>query len=139
MAAETILSLLDGVRPSGQGRWIARCPAHDDHSPSLSIRQADDRILIRCHAGCGGLEVLEAVGLDWSALFPESDPTTHRIPKAPPLPYREVLLALRDEAWVALLCCDAALRGNLNEHDTQRLALSVERLDRACQFIGRTV
>jgi len=139
MNMDVLLNRLEGVRSTGQNRWYSRCPAHDDGSPSLSIRQADDRILINCHAGCGGLEVLEAVGLDWSALFPASDPTTHSTRKAPPLPYRDVLLALRDEAWVVLLCCDAAIRGDLNEHDAQRLALSVERLDRACQFIGRTV
>lgn len=30
-----------GGRQSGAG-WVARCPAHDDHTPSLSIRDGDD-------------------------------------------------------------------------------------------------
>lgn len=40
------------------GRWyrsygIARCPAHDDRNPSLSIADGDDgRLLLYCHAGC---------------------------------------------------------------------------------------
>ena len=32
---------------------MARCPAHHDRKPSLSIRDADDgKVLVRCHAGC---------------------------------------------------------------------------------------
>ena len=51
---------------------MAKCPAHSDGDPSLSIKQLpDSRILIKCFAGCGALEVLEAVGLDWGALMPD--------------------------------------------------------------------
>ena len=46
MIADKLVSQLEGVRSTGQDRWIARCPAHDDRSPSLSIREVDDRILI---------------------------------------------------------------------------------------------
>ena len=51
MTAETIAKALGG-RKAGGG-WMARCPAHDDREPSLSIRDADDgKVLVRCHAGC---------------------------------------------------------------------------------------
>ena len=51
MKAETIATALGG-RKSGGG-WMARCPAHDDREPSLSIRKGDDgKVLVRCHAGC---------------------------------------------------------------------------------------
>ncbi len=49
------------------GRWsgsagAARCPSHDDHDPSLSVRDGDGgRLLTFCHAGCSP----EAV---WGAL-----------------------------------------------------------------------
>ena len=54
-----------------RGQWrgssgSARCPAHDDHSPSLSISEADDRLLVHCHAGCDQAAVwgaLEGLGL----------------------------------------------------------------------------
>ncbi len=50
------------ARPSGPGRWSARCPAHEDRDPSLAIRQADDgRVLVHCHAGCTQGEVIEAL------------------------------------------------------------------------------
>jgi putative DNA primase/helicase len=51
MTTETIATALGG-RKSGGG-WMARCPAHDDREPSLSIRKGDDgKVLVRCHAGC---------------------------------------------------------------------------------------
>ena len=54
MSAASIASDLGGRKP-GSG-WTARCPAHDDHMPSLSITDADDgKALARCHAGCESL------------------------------------------------------------------------------------
>jgi putative DNA primase/helicase len=51
MSAKAIARALGG-RTAGVS-WIARCPAHDDGEPSLSIRDADDgKVLVRCHAGC---------------------------------------------------------------------------------------
>jgi putative DNA primase/helicase len=50
--------------------WMARCPAHDDRTPSLSICDADNgKVLVRCHAGCEQAQVIAALrarGL-WSA------------------------------------------------------------------------
>ena len=49
------------------GRWSgssgkARCPGHDDHDPSLSVRDGDGgRLLTFCHAGCLAEDV-------WAAL-----------------------------------------------------------------------
>lgn len=49
--AEEIAVALGGCRCGDQ--WLARCPAHDDHQPSLSIKETDDgRILFHCFAGC---------------------------------------------------------------------------------------
>lgn len=62
------------ARPAGRGRWVGHCPAHEDRTPSLSIAPgADGRILLHCFAGCSTESVLEALGLDWEALFPEGE------------------------------------------------------------------
>jgi hypothetical protein len=46
------LHRLDAVRRSGEG-WLARCPAHPDAEPSLSLaRGTDGRLLVHCFAGC---------------------------------------------------------------------------------------
>jgi len=69
--AAPLLSRLEGVRSAGANRWYARCPAHDDRAPSLSIRDAENRVLIHCFAECDPEAVLKAVGLRWRDLYPE--------------------------------------------------------------------
>jgi putative DNA primase/helicase len=60
MTAETIARALGG-RNVGQG-WTARCPAHDDRTPSLSIRDSDeDKVLVHCYAGCDQRDVIAAL------------------------------------------------------------------------------
>jgi len=55
---------------NGDG-WKARCPVHDDSTPSLSISEGQDgRILLHCHAGCETSHVLRAVGLSFADLGP---------------------------------------------------------------------
>lgn len=62
MQPEELVSKLSGVRPNGAG-YIARCPAHDDGRPSLSIRAGETgRALVHCFAGCTWQSVLAAVG-----------------------------------------------------------------------------
>lgn len=54
---------------SGNG-YKARCPAHDDRSPSLSLSPGDGgRALVNCHAGCQTEHVLAAIGLTLADLF----------------------------------------------------------------------
>ena len=50
MSAESIARALGGFRAGSA--WMARCPAHDDHEPSLSIEGGGGKVLVRCHAGC---------------------------------------------------------------------------------------
>lgn len=77
MSVDNLLSRLEAVK-GGHGRWIARCPAHDDRSPSLSIRELDDgRILVHCHSGCSPSDVTAAVGLGMTDLFPDG-PLYHK-------------------------------------------------------------
>jgi len=69
---DDLLSRLEAVTPAGNGRWKARCPAHDDRNPSLSITAGDDgTALVRCWAGCTTESVCESIGLTLSDLFPD--------------------------------------------------------------------
>ncbi len=71
MSAAALLVRLDGVRSTGHDRWIARCSAHDDKRPSLSIRETDDgKVLAYCFGGCSILAVASAVGISVADLFP---------------------------------------------------------------------
>ena len=60
MSAEAIARALGGHRA---GRtWMARCPAHEDRTPSLAIREGrDGKVLVRCHAGCSQWDVIGAL------------------------------------------------------------------------------
>ncbi len=58
--AERIARSLGGHKTGGG--WVCRCPAHDDNSPSLSISDAKDgTLLVCCHSGCDGVNVLRAL------------------------------------------------------------------------------
>jgi hypothetical protein len=70
MAANKLVERLEFCRRVGDGRWMARCPAHDDRNPSLSIRELHDgRVLVYCFAGCDTLSILAAIGLEMGDLF----------------------------------------------------------------------
>ena len=68
MMLDALFAQLDGVRQRGS-RWSARCPAHEDRSPSLSIAEGDRGILIRCFAGCTVRKICESLGLQQKDLF----------------------------------------------------------------------
>jgi putative DNA primase/helicase len=60
MTAETVAKALGGRK--ARSAWMARCPAHADREPSLSITDAaDGKVLVRCHAGCDQQLVIGAL------------------------------------------------------------------------------
>lgn len=70
MRMDEFIVYLDGVKPNGRG-YTALCPAHNDHDPSLSVSEGDDgQVLLHCFAGCKPGEVVQALGLQMSDLFP---------------------------------------------------------------------
>jgi hypothetical protein len=82
MTLGDVLSRLGGVRPSMHGSapgWMARCPAHDDHVPSLSVApgRREGYVLLYCHAGCEREAILRALGL------PEEPAGPWRAPEEP--------------------------------------------------------
>ena len=61
MSAAAELAAVLKARRTGRG-WVARCPAHDDRTPSLSIRETDDgRLLLKCFAGCSWPDLRQAL------------------------------------------------------------------------------
>lgn len=59
--AEQVAAQLDRARRLRDGKWMACCPAHDDRSPSLSITDGRDRLLLYCFAGCNYAEVRDVL------------------------------------------------------------------------------
>jgi hypothetical protein len=129
MSAAALLSRLERVKAIGRGRWIARCPAHDDGRPSLSVRELDDgRVLAYCFASCSVADVLAAVGLDFDALYPKRavDHRVHR--ERDPHNPRDVLIALADETQLAALVCARIAYG---------FAVDCAEVDRLMTAVGR--
>lgn len=55
--------------PKSNGEYLCRCPAHDDKTASLCVRDGDKGIVVKCQAGCDTKDVLAAMGLKMSDLF----------------------------------------------------------------------
>ncbi|MBB6050418.1 DUF3987 domain-containing protein [Armatimonas rosea] len=67
---QNVLTRLERVRIQGSCH-TAKCPAHDDERASLSVSEGKDgQVLLKCHAGCEWRQVVEALGLTISDLFP---------------------------------------------------------------------
>jgi hypothetical protein len=137
VSADALLSRLEGVRRTGQGRWIARCPAHEDRRASLSIRELEDgRVLLHDFAGCAVHEVLAAAGLEMSALFPERE-THHGKPERRPFAAADVLRAVAFESLIVSAAATAILAGEpLNSVDRDRLVVAASRLQAALDLAG---
>ncbi len=56
----------------------ACCPAHEDRSPSLSVKGIDGQVLVYCHAGCETADVVAGLGLSMADLFDNPKGITYR-------------------------------------------------------------
>jgi hypothetical protein len=122
-AAARVLQRLERVKQTGPGRWVGSCPAHEDRSPSLSIREVDDRVLIHDFGDCQTDDVLAALGLSLSDLF-DKPLTQHAAPVKSRIPASDVLLALDHEIMVASLLIEDGMRRSLEDAERQRRALA---------------
>lgn len=130
MSAAKLIDRLQGVRSTGPGRWLSRCPAHEDRSPSLSVRETDDgRVLIHDFAGCDASDVLAAVGLTLSDLFPERPDDHRRRPSQSRIPAADALVAIDHEAHVvAVIGSDVHQHQQIDGPTWDRLAMAVRRI-----------
>lgn len=128
-----LLPKLNGVKPRSTGSWIARCPAHEDKSPSLAIRECSDgTILLKCFAGCGAADIVAAVGLELSDLFPAREidyAKPHKPIRRPPLSAKDVIAAIRRDLVCFVLACEQVAHGEpLSDEDRETLLESYREL-----------
>jgi hypothetical protein len=70
---EIVLPKLDRVQKTADG-FTARCPAHEDNSPSLSLGYGTKHpVILTCFAGCDPDDILKAIGLEWKDLSAPRD------------------------------------------------------------------
>lgn len=138
MSAENLIQRLDKVRKTGTDKWQASCPAHDDKGPSLAVRELDDgRVLIHCFAGCGAAEILDAVGLDFSELYPPKI-TGDYLPKVRKAwNASDVLAAMALEILVAWNYAKVLTNASgITDKDRERLLLCSTRLQRGLEAVN---
>ncbi len=130
-AAGKLLDRLARVKQTAPARWLAKCPAHEDRSPSLSIRELDDgRVLIHDFGGCEVGDVLAALGLTLADLFEK--PLGNLPPSHSKIPARDLLQILDHEVTVAaLIVADILAARTVNEAQWQRLATAARRIGEA--------
>lgn len=134
---DVVIASLSHVRQQGKG-WTARCPAHDDKGPSLSINIGDDgRVLLHCFAGCSTADVVSAVGLTLSDLFERPDWKSEtgnlRRPNAirhsREADWAAALNVLATEAGIVEIAATETASGvTLSPGDMDRLAVAIRRV-----------
>ena len=135
-AINRLLSRIDGVRETAPDQYAARCPSHDDKSPSLSVRAVDDRVLVHCFSGCDAEEIMAAVGLSLSDLF---DKPLERGPIRKRDRWRErgLLKQLMPDVDVILIAANQVIEGSpLSGVDHQRLCDAHKRIVSAWEMVA---
>jgi len=134
---ETILSLVEKVKKTGNNRWLACCPAHEDKSPSLSIMQNETgKVFIHCFAGCDGRAIMGAIGLTLSDLYPDSIEPPMGIGKRPSYNPFDVLRALAGQCQIIAMLGSKLADHPLNDRDRAVLFKAVGRINAALRLIG---
>jgi hypothetical protein len=141
MDIHAFLGLLKGVRQAGEGRWIARCPYHNDRRPSLAITKGDRvPILLHCFAGCDPDQIVGAVGLELSDLMPPKDPhfrDDQRARLAVPFTPEQAILCLGTESTFLFVTIADITRGKpLDSLTKDRMIEAAARINEARRICG---
>lgn len=131
----SILDRLEGVKKTGSDKYVARCPAHADRSPSLTIREmADGRTLLHCFAGCETEAVLTAMGLTFRDIMPERIGDFPR--ERPAFTASDALRALAHESGIVAVEAGRLAAGEvLGEGEKDRLCKAAGRIATALEFV----
>ncbi len=141
MSVENILNNLRKVKKVGPGRWIACCPAHDDKSPSLSIKDSGGTVLMKCWSGgCGAMDILGAIGLEPGEMFPPGDGTwkpdeTGHVRQVKFTAIDALRALLYEGGVVALAAADMAEGKVLSAKERERLGVSCGRIAAALEYL----
>ena len=116
MSVERLLTRLEDVRETGRDKWIAKCPSHDDRSPSLSVRQVNDRLLVHCFAGCDALDIVQSVGLSLSDLFADN-PRYYAKSRKPGPDFKSLYLMSQHYGLIMTIFVDDIVAGRTPQPD----------------------
>jgi hypothetical protein len=128
MAVADLLARLEKVKAAGPMKWQACCPAHEDRSPSLAVKElADGRILVHCFSGCSASDIVAALGFELKDLMPPPTNDQFFKPVRKPWSDTDALKLLAREAAIVALATSALAEGK---------TLSAASADRVAQAAG---
>jgi hypothetical protein len=137
---ENLISRLDKVK-GRNGSWTARCPAHADKGPSLAVREGEDgRVLLHCFAGCQTANVLGAIGMDMTDLFPPDEKrkeylVTGKPSMKPAFFASDLMRIIHFEALVVqIVAFDIANGKTPNQETRERMLTAYQRIDEATRY-----
>lgn len=126
MSAAPLLERLQRVTKHGTDRFRAICPAHDskNRTQSLAIREMPDgTVLIKCFAGCGAIDIVSALGLELSSLFPEKPEARSSGRSGHWHALREAIHTLHHEVLVCAIAAEEIAAGkSLSVEDKKRVS-----------------
>ena len=121
----------------GRNHGLFRVPTRNDRRMSGTFKIEDDgRLLIYDHGGESATQILAAIGLELSDLYPEPL-HGHRKGSRRPFPAADCLRAVAFEGTVMLAIGTAMLAGEA--WDRERLVLALERVNGALSAAGLEV
>ncbi|OYY31918.1 MAG: hypothetical protein B7Y07_11675 [Halothiobacillus sp. 24-54-40] len=134
------MARLDGVKRTGQGKWIAKSPTRNERTASLSIRLTDDgRVLLHDFGGDEAADILAALGLNWVQLIPPHlrRKDAHAKPDRQGFPCFDALRALSLDCIVVQIAANRVLDGlPLADTDLAHLHAASRRIDAALLAVG---
>jgi hypothetical protein len=131
---DLLLNRLTNVKSKGKNTWIACCPAHDDKTPSLAIKELPDgRILMKCFAECDIESILSSLSLSLSDLFPKGMLGEYRsfVRLESDLRASQQDKYFREKTILAIADADRAAGKRLSPEDMQREKSAYLKLRRA--------
>lgn len=137
MSVDNLLNRLQKVKRTSNSSWMACCPAHDDRNPSLAIKDADGKVLLKCMAGCTASDILGSLGMDFADIMPPSQPVQHKVVPPPQRIYAtDALKAIQFEARIVMLAAyDLSKGAVMADKDLARLSTAMERINTAVEMI----
>lgn len=115
-------------RPKG---YMTCCPAHQDKTPSLSVKEADNgKVLVHCFGGCKPRDVMAAIGLELKDLFADSLSPEER------LKYEREKLEDRRNYLEILLSIAGNPQVQLSTDDLETAAAAKEEFDKISETLS---
>lgn len=126
MSIDKLLDRVQKVKRTGEGKYLACCPAHDDKRPSLGVKLTNDgKILVHCFAGCDVQSIVSAIGLTLADLMPEDSSYRRDNATSPRFNKAELFDRIAFEAVILSLAIRQLLGGEtLAADDIHRVRLA---------------